>query len=176
MNTEEVGSYSSRYKRQKTSALKESQEKDHLPSGEDRAARSVEEERRTARSEPPRGHQGRSVVNPGSSVDRSKETREKELATARQGKQLEGSARSDVPPGCNTLIVHPGPANDPHRRRSSGAIEEIRSDARVSKQPDYRWEHYYSGREVPITCDAESCAIFFAKSATGRFLFPRSRN
>ncbi|KAL9307981.1 hypothetical protein AtEden1_Chr1g0035251 [Arabidopsis thaliana] len=135
MNTEEVGSYSSRYKRQKTSALKESQEKDHLPSGEDRAARSAEEERRTARSEPPRGHQGRSVVNPGSSVDRSKETREKELAAARQGKQREGSARSDVPPGCNTLIVHPGPANVPHRRRSSGAIEEIRSDARVSKQP-----------------------------------------
>ncbi|OAO96276.1 hypothetical protein AXX17_AT5G47120 [Arabidopsis thaliana] len=58
MNTEEVGSYSSRYKRQKTSAPKESQEKDHLPSGEDRTAHSAEEERRTARSEPPRGHQG----------------------------------------------------------------------------------------------------------------------
>jgi len=84
MNTEEVGSYSSRYKRQKTSAPKESQEKVHLPSGEDRAARSAEEERRTARSEPPRGHQGRSVVNPGSSVDRSKETREKELGAARK--------------------------------------------------------------------------------------------
>ncbi|KAL9293329.1 hypothetical protein AtEden1_Chr3g0191821 [Arabidopsis thaliana] len=83
MNTEEVGSYSSRYKRQKTSAPKEFQEKDCLPSGEDRTARSAEEERRAARSEPPRGHQGRSVVNPGSSVDRSKETREKELAAVR---------------------------------------------------------------------------------------------
>ncbi|KAL9859473.1 hypothetical protein AtNW77_Chr1g0048121 [Arabidopsis thaliana] len=135
MNTEEVRSYSSRYKRQKTSAPKESQEKDRLSSGEDRTARSAEEERRTARSEPPRGHQGRSAVNPGSSVDRSKESREKELAAARQGKQREGSARSDVPPGCNTLIVHPGSANDPHHRRSSGAIEEIRPDARVVKSP-----------------------------------------
>ncbi|VYS68601.1 unnamed protein product [Arabidopsis thaliana] len=158
INTEEVGSYSSRYKRQKTSAPRESQERDRLPSGEDRAVRWLK--KKGVLPDPSPREAIRDV------------TREKELAAARQGKQREGSARSDVPPGCNTLVVHPGPVNDPHHRRSSAAIEEIRPDARGSKQPDYRWEHYYSGRKVPITSDAESCADLFRKISYGPTPFP----